>query len=82
MATRIPGCEEAVVEGVTGTLVPVGDAEALSSALAMYLADPALGRRHGRAGRERALREFRPQAIWQALHAEYEGLLATRVGQE
>lgn len=82
VATRIPGCEEAVADGVTGTLVAVRDPQALSAALAAYLADPELRRRHGRAGRERVLRQFRPEAIWRALHAEYEGLVATRMAGE
>jgi glycosyltransferase involved in cell wall biosynthesis len=79
VATRIPGCEEAVKEGVTGTLVPVGDPAALAEALAAYLADPEKRRRHGAAGRARVLAEFRPQAIWQSLHEEYERLVAARV---
>lgn len=79
VATRIPGCDEAVESGVTGTLVPVGDVAALAEALSAYLADPELRRRHGVAGRQRVLREFRPRAIWRALHLEYEGLVATRL---
>jgi glycosyltransferase involved in cell wall biosynthesis len=80
VATRIPGCEDAVADGVTGTLVPVEDGAALAAALSGYLADPGLRRRHGTAGRERVLREFRPQVIWSALHEEYERLVTEAAG--
>lgn len=75
VATRIPGCIDAVADGVTGTLVPVRDALALAAAIRRYAGDPALRRAHGAAGRERVLREFRQAVIWEALHAEYVRLL-------
>ena len=64
VATRIPGCTDAVVDGVTGTLVPVHDAAALTEAIRKYLECPELRTRHGRAGRERILRDFRPEDMW------------------
>ncbi|HEX5829567.1 MAG TPA: glycosyltransferase, partial [Gemmatimonadaceae bacterium] len=75
VATRVVGCVDAVLDGVTGTLVPPRDATALAAALRVYLHDPMLGRRHGAAGRERVCREFQPEAIWTALHREYLRLL-------
>jgi glycosyltransferase involved in cell wall biosynthesis len=71
VTTRVPGCVDAVVDGVTGTLVPPRDAAALADAVARYLDDPALRRRHGTAGRERVLKEFRQEVIWEALYQEY-----------
>src|SRR5262249_16931122 len=50
VATRIPGCVDAVVDGETGLLVPAGEAPPLAEALARYLEDPALRRTHGEAG--------------------------------
>lgn len=75
VATRIPGCVDAVQDGVTGTLVPPHDADALADALARYLGEPSLRRRHGHAGRQRVLRDFRQEVIWEALYAEYVRLL-------
>ena len=75
VATRIPGCVDAVVDGVTGTLVPPREAGALAEASRNYLANPDLRQRHGSAGRERVLRDFRPEAIWEALCREYARLL-------
>jgi glycosyltransferase involved in cell wall biosynthesis len=78
VATRIPGCVDAVADGVTGTLVEPRDADELGSALEAYLADPALRRRCGDAGRERVRREFRQEVIWECLHREYLRLLGAR----
>ena len=74
VTTRVPGCVDAVADGVTGTLVPPGDAPALAAAVARYLDDPDLRRRHGSAGRERVLKEFRQEVIWGALYEEYRRL--------
>ncbi|ABS26832.1 glycosyl transferase group 1 [Anaeromyxobacter sp. Fw109-5] len=71
VASRIPGCLDAVLDGVTGTLVRPGDDRALCSALLAYLADPELRARHGEAGRARVLREFQQERLWRALEAEY-----------
>jgi glycosyltransferase involved in cell wall biosynthesis len=76
VATSVPGCVDAVVDGVTGTLVPARDAGALASALGGYLADPALRGRHGAAARARVVAAFRREVIWEALETEYDALLA------
>ena len=78
VATAVPGCVDAVVDGVTGTLVPPRDPDALAQAIARYLDDPELCRRHGQAGRERVLRDFRPEDIWEATYQEYVRLLQER----
>ena len=75
VATNVPGCVDAVVNGVTGTLVPPRDATALADAIRTYLLDPELRLRHGQAGRERVLRDFRPEDIWEAVYQEYVSLL-------
>jgi glycosyltransferase involved in cell wall biosynthesis len=79
VATRIPGCVDAVRDGVTGTLVAARDPGALANALRAYLRDPELRDRHGRAGRDRVLREFRSEAIWEAIHQEYRRQLEARL---
>jgi lipopolysaccharide/colanic/teichoic acid biosynthesis glycosyltransferase len=71
VATRIPGCVDAVQDGVTGTLVPPRTAEPLAAAIRKYLDDSELRARHGRAGRTRVIAEFRQEALWDALHREY-----------
>lgn len=76
VATRVPGCVDAVVDGVTGTLVTAGDAAGLAAALDRYLRDPALRAAHGAAGRARVLAAFRQETVWAALLDEYRELLA------
>ncbi len=71
VSTTVPGCVDAVVDGVTGTLVPPRDDRALEAALRAYLDDPALRLRHGTAARERVLRDFDQPRIWSALRQAY-----------
>lgn len=71
VATQVPGCTDAVQDGVTGMLVPPYDAARLAGAVRTYLHDAELRRRHGAAARDWVLREFRPVAIWQAVYQEY-----------
>jgi glycosyltransferase involved in cell wall biosynthesis len=58
VATRVAGSSEAVADGETGTLVPPRDPAALAAAVARYLGDAQLARRHGEAGRARAVAQF------------------------
>lgn len=76
VATRIPGCTDSVVDGVTGTLVGVRDGAELAIALRRYVTDEALRAEHGEAGRRRVLAEFRPERIWAGLFEMYDSLLS------
>ena len=75
---RATGIPDAVLDGVTGTIVERGDAKALEAALFRYLTDPDLRQRHGAAGRRRATTEFRREAMWERTLAEYGRQLAER----
>ena len=79
VATRVPGCVDAVQDGVTGTLIAARDAAALETALATYLDAPALRLNHGKAGRARVVREFRSERLWAALSEVYEELVPRRM---
>lgn len=63
VTTDVPGCREAVVPGQNGLLVPPRDADALASALALLLGDPALRHRFGIAGRRLAESEFASELV-------------------
>ncbi len=76
VSTRIPGCVDSVVDGITGLLVPPQDSVALADAMLSYVEEAHLRKRHGLAGRERALKEFQPEVLCAALHREYRRLLA------
>jgi glycosyltransferase involved in cell wall biosynthesis len=71
VATRVPGCVDAVENGVTGMLVAPRDSSALAEAIRNYMRDPQLRTQHGEAGRQRVLRDFQPARIWHAVAAEY-----------
>jgi glycosyltransferase involved in cell wall biosynthesis len=71
VTSKVAGCVDAVVDGVTGRIIPPGNAEALAAAVTNYLQNPSLVKAHGEAGRKRVLRDFRPEPIWEALLAEY-----------
>ena len=90
VASAVGGIKEVVVEGETGFLVPRGanqespfapkDPEQFSRDLAArintLMADPALRKRMGQAGRRRAEEHFSWTAIAQQTHALYSELLA------
>lgn len=63
VGTAIRGTREEVLEGETGTLVPVDDAKALAAALRRLAADPALRAAWGAAGRARALALYREDLV-------------------
>ena len=71
VAARATGVLDGVIDGVTGILVPVGDVAALAEALELVLNDPSLAVALGSAGRERVLREFRQERVWDAIIREY-----------
>lgn len=58
VATRAGGIPESVQDGVTGLLVPPGDARALAEALCTVLRRPERGRAFGEAGRRRVEQFF------------------------
>lgn len=72
---RATGTVDAVLDGETGTLVELGDTDALGEAIGAYLTDGATRVAHGRAARERAERDFSPQRVWDDLADLYERLL-------
>jgi glycosyltransferase involved in cell wall biosynthesis len=75
VAVNAGGMPEAVEDGVTGRLVAPADTAALADALRPLLADPALRRRMGEAGREKMRREFSLERMVAGNLAVYRELL-------
>lgn len=71
VTTDMPGCREAVRDGVNGLLVPPRDARALAAALKRLLSDPDLRRRMGEKGREMAVAEFSNETVARQVLALY-----------
>lgn len=75
VASRVGGLPELVADGVTGYLVPPGDAGALAAALAKLAGDPAAAARMGQAGRRRALAAFTAERMVAGTRSLYQMLL-------
>jgi glycosyltransferase involved in cell wall biosynthesis len=78
VATAVGGTPEVVVHGVTGLLVPPKHPDALSKAISALLEDRDLGRRMGRAGRERVVEHFSVGRMIRETEELYAHLLAEK----
>jgi glycosyltransferase involved in cell wall biosynthesis len=76
VATRVGGNAEVVADGVTGLLAEPRAPESLAAQLEILCADPALARRMGNAGRQRAVDLFDGHNM----HAAYEQIYRTMLG--
>ncbi|HJU88872.1 MAG TPA: glycosyltransferase [Gemmatimonadaceae bacterium] len=75
VCTDVGSCREAVLDGVTGFVVPPSRPDAFAERLAKLLDDPDLRARMGAAGRERARSRHHGQQVLSALEALYGALL-------
>ena len=69
------GCLDAMVPGVTGLQVPVGEVRQLEEAIDTYATSPERRRAFGLAGRHWVKNTFEPKRIWQAQQELYVRLL-------
>jgi sugar transferase (PEP-CTERM/EpsH1 system associated) len=82
VATRVGGIPELVVDGVTGTLVPAGDANRMAEALLGYVMDSERQRHHGAEGRARVEQHYSIAAMLGQYMALYDELCKTRTTLE
>jgi glycosyltransferase involved in cell wall biosynthesis len=75
IASRVGGIPDIVEDGVSGLLVPPGDADALAAAVRRVRDDPALARRLGEGGRRRLHEQFNWPAIVRRWLDLYTGLV-------
>lgn len=78
VVTDVRGCRQVVEAGVTGSLVPVGDAAAIADAVAALATDDVRRVAMGRAGRAKAAREFDDRRVIDITLGVYEQLLGGR----
>jgi sugar transferase (PEP-CTERM/EpsH1 system associated) len=79
IATAVGGNGELIADGETGCLVPAGDANALAEAMARYVDDPAMARRHGCGARQRAVQTFSLPAMAGRYAGVYQALRSTHL---
>jgi glycosyltransferase involved in cell wall biosynthesis len=82
IASRMGGIPEVVEDGVSGLLVPAGDANALAEAMKRLWDDEALCRRLGRAGRDGAVKSCSPEAYYGRLLDAFGRVRASHAGGE
>jgi glycosyltransferase involved in cell wall biosynthesis len=75
VATNGGGVPEIVEDGVTGLLVPMGDAVAMANAIDFLLRNPLIAKEMGARGRERALSQFTIQMTARKVEAVYDQVL-------
>ena len=80
VGTRIPGLVNAVEDGVTGLLVPAGDAPALAEGIASLLQDESLRSRLGMAGRRFVEDRFSEKRVNRLYLNEYRSLIGPFFG--
>jgi len=80
IASRIGALPEIVDEDVTGLLYEPGNVEHLVEKVRYLLAHPAVCRRMGMAGRQKALRQYPPERHYDLLMAVYQKALALGPG--
>jgi glycosyltransferase involved in cell wall biosynthesis len=80
IAASIGGLGELVEDGISGLLVPPGDARALAAAIVRLAGDVAEAARMGAAGRRRALDHFLQERCTDRTELLYEGQLEARCG--
>lgn len=75
IVTNINGCNEIIVEGVNGTIIPTKDVEALQSAMKKMATDTDWYNSLKKNAREMIASRFEHQVVWDTLLAEYNHLL-------
>jgi glycosyltransferase involved in cell wall biosynthesis len=71
VAARATGVLDAIVDGETGLLFPVGEEVAIAEAVARLFSDVALAKKLACAGQKRVKHEFQQEHIWEMLCEEY-----------
>jgi glycosyltransferase involved in cell wall biosynthesis len=79
VATAVGGNPELIADGVTGFLVPAGDARAVADRVVRLLTDPDLAARMGAAAKARAYGEFSVDRMVERTVAVYREHLTARV---
>ena len=75
IASDIIGCNEVIIPGVNGDLVPPHDEEALYLKMKEWVEHPQTLQRMAESCRESMVTRFDQQRVWQAYWTEYQSFL-------
>jgi glycosyltransferase involved in cell wall biosynthesis len=75
IASRVTGCSDAVIHERTGILTNPKDARALALAIMQVLRYPNEAAERAQRARERCIRDFKPEALWQRYADLYRSLI-------
>lgn len=75
IVARSTGCTDAVVDGETGFILPVGDVQAIAETIKEYVRNPSLRKKHGNTGQSRVHQYFLNEIIWNELFEIYTAFL-------
>lgn len=78
VASAVKGNREALVNGESGLLVPLGDVPALTQAVMEIITNPDKARQMGQAGRKVARERFDELLVFEKVKAEYQRLLTAK----
>ncbi len=79
VATDVTGCRDAVLDGVTGRICRVRDADDLTEKLEYYLRSPEICWKHGAEAQKVARADFSNEQVWEAQYRIYLKLLEARM---
>ena len=74
IVTDINGCNEAIIEGRNGTIIPKQDTDALYDAMRRFVADRAATRTMAAAARDLTASRYLQQDVWRATREMYQTL--------
>jgi L-malate glycosyltransferase len=77
VATNVGGNAEAVIDGVSGLIVPSDDPAALSGAIIRLISNPSQAKAMGEAGRNLVMEKFTTDAMMSRIATCYKNLLAS-----
>jgi glycosyltransferase involved in cell wall biosynthesis len=77
ITTNATGAIDAILNGKTGLQVPVGDVDALATAVGHLLANPKLRNRMGQSGCRWVQQNFERETVWNNLIVDYRFILDT-----
>jgi lipopolysaccharide/colanic/teichoic acid biosynthesis glycosyltransferase len=75
VTTDATGASDAILDGITGIRIPVGDVDSLTAALAKLIEDESLRKQMGEAGKMWVQENFRREFVWKNLLSDYRLIL-------